>query len=97
MIRSFSKIFSLLLLLTAIAASYTHVFIESESSFFNESIGFVDGNTDNEADDSEFYLPSIQVTYIENLHVIQKDIGQHSVKTSLNLLAAIRAPPFFYL
>lgn len=97
MIRSFTKIVSLMLLLMIMAASQTTLFAETESNILYESTNLADSNSGTDADDPETLLSSIQVENITHRSVDTLVVVQHTTNILPNRLFTIRAPPYLYL
>ena len=96
MLRSLSKIVSLILLLAVIAVSHAALFAETESNSLNENINLTDTNNNSDGD-SDASLASIQIVDVDRSRTSRHVTEKYSVGKLLNTLFTIRAPPQIYL
>ena len=98
MLRSLSKIVSLVLLLAVFATSHAVLFAEVESNSLNENIKLTDTNNNCDGvDDSDEYLTSIQIVDVDCSCNYRLVTEKYVVSKLLNPLYAVRAPPQYHL
>jgi hypothetical protein len=98
LLRSLSKIVSLVLLLAVFATSHAALFAEAESNSLNENINLTDtSNNSDSVDDSNEYLTSTQIVDVDCSCNNRPSTEKYFVGKLLNPLYAIRAPPQYHL